>query len=334
MTKQYNIGLIASSLQIIIIAVWHLVPDLFLNPINGAFRSLSYLTKEAILIPHAQLDDVTCYSMGVCGIGALVIGSISLLASTKGDHLLKKEAFRARLWLAGLSAHVFAHAAFVYDLVGIDKIACIFWAGFMTANFIWALWHSRHIAKRNQDHIISRTKSTPLQLMTVWVDCIFCGLWGATLMWNPHSLEPAAGNPMAHIKATPKGDNTFLDCQLLTTRLQGVPVMVFALCMLELLLFDRSVEAIRANNRFALFSTLLYSLFFVHYALYSENANRTGIAVGIMSNAGLAAFIMQCGPNVCEGEEPAKALAKHVKDALLAKEPELIAETKTKKKVN
>lgn len=149
-------------------------------------------------------------------------------------------------------------------------------------------------------------------------------------MWNPQGFEPATGNPLGMMKATPKDDNTWMDVQLFTVRMEGVPIMVFTLCMLELLLYDPSVQAIRANNKFALFGLVSYSLYFVRMALWCEYADMTPIAINLLSNVGMVSFMLQCGPDLFD-EGPAKALANHLKDVLKPAEPVSVAPEKAKK---
>jgi hypothetical protein len=306
-------GLAAGIGQITIIGMIFLVnADYFFNPVNGLFRALSFFNEDAMVIPRIKLDDLTCWSLSSYGVGAVSIGGMHLLAGE--DRLLKKECLRGRMWLAALACHVFIHAAFVYDLVGINKVACAFWGGLTFVNFLWALSESlRHFQKPD---LIPRTKPTRTEFLTLAVCCVFTGLWAVPLLWAPRIFEPAAGNPMGMLQATPKDDNTFMDIHLLTTRLEGVPMMACTLCMLELILLDRSVEAIRANNKFALVCCMLYTLHMLRFAFFGGDLpDKTAIAINTLINGALSVFFVECGPKLFK-EEPAKVLAEHAKEVL------------------
>ena len=121
---------------------------------------------------------------------------------------------------------------------------------------------------------------------------------------------------MAMLNATPKEDNTFMDIHLLTVRMEGIPMMVFTLCMLELIVRDRSVEAIRANNKFALVCFLLYTVSFVRVAFWSEYADKVAIATNNLVNIGLGTFILTCGPNIFEAQPTPMPRAAETKDIL------------------
>ena len=325
MTKSNLFSLATGIVEITLLGlILFINPDYFFNPLNGIFKALSFLNEDAIVIPRVKLDDLTYYSLACYGVGIVSIGGMYLLAGK--DRLLKKEILRSKFWLAALAAHVCVHAAFVYDLVGINKPAVAFWGGLSVTNTLWALAENLRLSKRPD--LIPRTKPTTLQLMTLLVDCAFCGLWAISLVWFPHSLEPATGNPFSMMKATPKEDNTWMDIHLFTVRMEGVPMMVFTLCMLELVIFDRSVEAIRANNKFALVCCMFYTVFFLRLALWCEYADKAAIAVNVLGNIGLSTFIFKCGPNIFEAQPTPMTPAADAKDLLKSEAPDLVSETK------
>ena len=336
MTKTNQFSLAVGILEITVIGLLLCVnPDYFFNPMDGLFQSFSFLTEGAIIPPFVKLDNLTYYSLACYGTGCLAIGGMYLLAGK--DYLLKREILRSKFWLAALSAHVLVHTAFVYDdiLVGINKPVVAFLGGLSAANALWILSDmiGQHFNERSiimhRTPPIQKSKATSLQFMTLLLDCLFTGVWAVQLLWFPRNFEP--GNLMATLKTTPKEDNTFMDITFYTVRMEGVPMLTFTLCMLELILFDRSVEAIRANNKFALVCFFLYTLNWVRAFLWCEHADKIAIATNVLINVGFGIFIYKCGPSVFE-EQPVKAASVGgTKDKVLKSEaPDLIAESKNK----
>lgn len=300
MTKSNRVALAVGNLELTILGLtFFLNPDYFWNPINGVFKSFTSMTEDMVQVDlDDKIDDGTYYLFMSFGAGLLGIGSMYSLCGH--DLLLRKEILKAKLWVTALPACINIHAAFFADLEeGINKQVIAFWGGLNLSNALWVLSDIVRLSKKGRDHV-HRTKATPLHMMTLILDMMSTGFWAYCLLLNPGVLEP--GKTFSLATATTKDDNTFTDFDIFSMRWAAVPLLAFTLCMLEVAVFDRSVEAIRSNNKFALVCSTFYQINFLCIFFFGSDyyIDKTTTLVNVLVNAFLAIFIFTCGPNVFE----------------------------------
>ena len=314
-----SFALLVGTVEILLLSLtWVVNPDYVWNPINGVFKSFSFVSKEALL-PDNTIDDIAYFSIVSYGVGCLSTGLARLLAGD--DVLLKKALLRVKFWLTALTAYNDLSAAFASKpLQGLNPTVLAFWGGMTFSNALWLL--SDIIRHSRKPHPVPRTKPTYLQLSTLWVNMSITGFWVVCIFWNPDVFEP--GKPLALLNATPNEDNTFSDIHYFGVRCEGIPLLASCLCGLEIALFDPSVEAIRAINKFSVFALFLYeTLYFSRNALGNQYINSGAVLVKHnLIYLLLTAFLWKCGPPLFESPSEASARKEKKERAV----PDLVSE--------
>jgi hypothetical protein len=212
------------------------VPDLFLNPTDGVFKTISPVRMTALESGH--LDPITSISANLIGAMLLSLAICLLMA----DNPMKKNdmlhtCFYCHFFLALVCGHAAVVQADGNPYLNLPMISVL------TSHFFgYMLWFL--VMSVNEAHT-DKMKRTPaswprianLLMMLVWTPFYVMN------MFDPHYADP--GRTMALWRQTTLADSTIDELAVFLTRILGALGMSYVCSTFEALAFDRTNERLR-----------------------------------------------------------------------------------------
>lgn len=226
----------------------YIAPDVFMNPEDGIFKSITYVRTTSLDTNH--IDPINRIKMMNVSAGLLSLAAMQFLAK---NHMNKQSLLTTKLYNATLLLFVFLHAASL-ESPNLNPTVIGFYAGLHTTNVLWLTSETINYFKKESDY--PRTPAKPAHIFTVVFNMIYVGYFGLMHIFNPQAFAP--GHVMAYWNKTPLEDNALDDLFYFVGKLEGAILLTFFFAMLEILILDRSVERIRWNNTFATVAGIFY----------------------------------------------------------------------------
>ena len=236
-------------------------PDMFMNPDDGLLRSVSCVRETSLETNH--IDPINSIKMMAYGAGLLSFAGAQFLASSRLD---KRALLTSKLYLETLTLLALLHTLFNMEETSMLNPTFVgFFAGVAATDILWLADDILHFFKAKEDDV-PRTPAKASHLATVVLSLLYVTFYGISNIFRPEAFAP--DGPMAFYEKTPLEDGVTLDeVAVVHSKLEGAVLLAYAFSMLELLVFDRSVERIRWNNTFALVSGMLYLVVFCRAVL-------------------------------------------------------------------
>lgn len=283
----------------------YFAPNWLLNPESGLLRSFSYVARTSLETNH--LDATNRIPIMASGAWYLSMAAMQMLAK----NVLQKRAFlKAKLVNAMLLSIVFLGAAFTANHNSMLSPAMTgLKAGLQIGNILWVISDMIRYFSGTKDN----THRTPLksnQLMFLTFHLMH-GITSAIVMMSRPEMF-VGGEGWGFWRKMSSEQNAIDDITKFASQLGGAFFLTSAFSILDILIFDRSVERFAWWNTQAVVTFTLHSLMFLRASMMDGGDKMPFKRMSIF-NALLVAASLKAGPtllgeikNTIQGEKTTK----------------------------
>ncbi|GAX19283.1 hypothetical protein FisN_4Lh140 [Fistulifera solaris] len=265
----------------------YFAPNALLHPETGLLRAVSYIARTA----SHQHDAANRIPIMASGAWFLSTGIMQLLAKT----VLQKRAFlKTKLFNAVLLSIVFLRAALAADPTSmLSPVMTGLKAGLQIGNILWVISDMIRYFSATKDNA-PRTKLQPNQVMLLTIHLMHGIASSIIMMGRPEMFIGGEGWGLWRKMSVEQ--NALDDISRFASKLGGVFYLTSAYSILDILVFDRSVERFAWWNTQAVITFALHSFMFLRAAL--TGGNEMPFKRMSLFNAFLVILSLKAGPTL------------------------------------